>query len=69
MFEVAFHGLGVPAQIIACSGLLVAVGGYASIELGARDVAQLLKGSNNSTSVELNDKRMQRSVTQMTWLQ
>lgn len=34
-FELGFRGLGVPAQLIACGGLVVAVGWYALMELGA----------------------------------
>lgn len=33
-FEIAFRDLGVPAQFAACGALLVAVGAYASVELG-----------------------------------
>jgi len=33
-FEIAFRDLGVPAQLAACSALLVAVGVYATLELG-----------------------------------
>jgi hypothetical protein len=34
-FELGFRGLGVPAQLIACGGLVLAVGWYALVELGA----------------------------------
>jgi hypothetical protein len=33
-FEIAFRDLGVPAQLAACGALLVAVGAYATLELG-----------------------------------
>jgi hypothetical protein len=33
-FEIAFRDLGVPAQLVACGALLVAVGVYATLELG-----------------------------------
>ena len=33
-FEIAFRDLGVPAQLVACGTLLVAVGAYATLELG-----------------------------------
>jgi hypothetical protein len=33
-YEITFRHLGVPAQIVACGGLLVVVGGYAVLELG-----------------------------------
>jgi hypothetical protein len=33
-FEIAFRDLGVPAQLVACGVLLVAVGAYATLELG-----------------------------------
>jgi hypothetical protein len=33
-FEITFRGLGVTAQLIACTWLLVVVGGYALVVLG-----------------------------------
>lgn len=34
-FEMAFRGIGVPSQLIACGGLVVGIGWYALIQLGA----------------------------------